>query len=294
MKNHKNIFLLICFIISGILNYSCQKNNSFTGKNIIVTAPQNYNHRLSKIINKAGAKAIPMPVINISLMDDKSEIDKVLKDIKSYKWIVLPSRNAIISFFSRAEEININNSELNKTTYCAIGKDIEYLKSFSVDSILTPCEPSPQGIVESLKSQSPINSNIAVFVPLVIGLPEPNVVPDFINNLKKIGLNVKRINAYVTSLNNIESYKKEITSIKKGEIDLIAFTSSAEIEAIIYMVGGVKHLSKTPIACFGPYTAGNAKRLGLKPCFVSKDYSSFEGYVNSMKEYFNKTNSVSR
>ncbi len=294
MKKTKYIFILICIIFLGILNTSCQRTNSIVGKKIVVTAPHNYNKRLSKLINETGAKAISMPVVDISLLEDKSEIDSVLKNISEYRWIVLPSRNAIRAFFTRAKEINIGKTVFNKTTYCAIGKDIEYLKTFNVDSILHPVEPSPWGIVESLKTMNPVNSDIAVFAPLVIGLPEPNVVPDFINNLKNAGMNVKRVNAYITKLNNIDSYKKEIEAIKNKKVDLIAFTSSAEIEAMIFIMGGVENLSKTKIACFGPYTASNAKRLGLNPSFVAKDFSSFEGYIDSMIEYFNNKNSISQ
>jgi len=57
---------------------------------------------------------------------------------------------------------------------------------------------------------------------------------------------------------------------------------------MIYIMGGTENLNKTKIACFGPYTGGNAKRLGLNPCFIAQNYSSFQGYIASMKEYFNK------
>lgn len=288
MKTLKIILSLIMIFILLTCNYSCKNSNSIVDKKIIVTAPRNYNTRLSKLINDTGAKAIPMPVVDIHLLEDKSHIDSILNNIAKYKWIVLPSRNAIKAFFTRAKDINICNKKLNITTYCAIGKDIEYLKTFSVDSILYPQDPSPRGILESILEKNITNSNIAVFAPLVVGLPEPNVVPNFIKNLNDAGLKVKRINAYVTQLNISNSFKKEIEDINNGEIDLIAFTSTAEIEAMIHIVGGIDNLRKTRIACFGPYTAGNAKRLGLKPCFISKDYSSFKGYVDSMRNFFKK------
>lgn len=283
---HNKIFNFVILFITLATIINCHRPTPLEGKKIIVTAPKNYNHRLAKLINKERARAISMPVIDISFIQENKSIDSILYNISKYKWIALPSRNAIKAFFTRAKEINIESQQINKAIYCAIGKDIDYLKHFKVDSILVPREASPQGIVEEIKQCNPTNENIAVCVPLVKGLPEPNVVPNFIKSLKQIGLNVKRVNAYTTSLNKKESYSHIIEAIKNNKVDLIAFTSSAEIEALIYMVGGIEKLEKTSIACFGPYTASNAKKLGLNPVFISKDYSSFNGYIKSMKEYF--------
>jgi uroporphyrinogen-III synthase len=40
------------------------------------------------------------------------------------------------------------------------------------------------------------------------------------------------------------------------------------------------------ISCFGPYTAANARRMGLVPAVVAKDFSSFDGFADAIAAYF--------
>lgn len=255
-------------------------------KEIIVTAPAIYNQRLCDIINADSTlRAIPFPVVETIVTDHNAEIDSVLASIDEYDWIVLPSRNAIKALFERAGERGMLN-RLISLHYCAIGKDQEYLKHFGVKNILENTEASPQGIVKALKSEK--SGKIAVLVPKVVGMQEPDVVPNFIDSLRSDGWQVRRVDAYTTKVCHSENEADVIQKIKNGQVDLIAFTSTGEIEALLSLVGGKENLSKVTLSCFGPYTYGNAEKLGLKPAFIAEDYSSFQGYVEAIKKYFSK------
>ena len=48
---------------------------------------------------------------------------------------------------------------------------------------------------------------------------------------------------------------------------------------------GLAVLRGTCVACFGPYTAANARALGLGVDLVSKDFSSFGGFAASLEEH---------
>lgn len=291
MKNNLLLkYLFFTTVCTFFIVFLIKSNHKgIKGKKILVTAPTNYNNRLSKLIDESDAEAIKMPSIKIILNYNNPSLDTFFHNLSKYKYICLPSRNAIKVFFTKAKLLNIDHSNLSRPIYSAIGKDVEYLKTFNIDKILECKQASPQGIINALKLEIDItNKRIAVLTPEVIGLNEPNVIPDLLKDLKNIGLQVNRINAYTTKINDDADFSKEINDIKSGKIDLIAFTSSAEIEALISIIGGKKELKDTKISCFGPYTSFNAKRLGLTPCFVSKDYSSFQGYIESMKSYFTK------
>lgn len=291
MKNKLHLKYLIFTALSTflILFLITRNHKGIKGKKILVTAPINYNNRLSKLIEESEAEAIIMPSIKIILNYNNPSLDTIFNNLSQYKYICLPSRNAIRVFFTKAKRLNINHNTLSQPIYSAIGKDVEFLRTFNVEKILECKTASPQGIINTLKLKKDItNKKIAVLTPEVIGLSEPNVIPNLLKDLKDIGLRVKRINAYTTKINDDTDFSKEINDIKSGNIDLIAFTSSAEIEALLSIIGGRKELKNTKISCFGPYTSFHAKKWGLEPCFVSKDYSSFERYIESMNTYFIK------
>ena len=291
MKNKLPIGYLLFTITSTLLLLLIINNGNkgIRNKRIVVTAPINYNKRLCSIIENNKGIAISMPTISIYIKKDNPKLDSLLYNLSNYKYIALPSRNAIKAFYSRAKELKIPDKILQKPIYSAIGKDVEYLKELNLSNILSIDEPSPKGIATALSKTRNIKGEmIAVLAPEVVGLTEPDVIPSFLDLLNDIGLRVTRINAYTTQINNRNKFIDIITDIKKGNIDLIAFTSSAEIEALLLFVNGKKHISNIKISCFGPYTAANAEKAGLKPCFTSTNYRSFNDYVKSMNDFFLK------
>lgn len=279
-------FYHIYWLLLLILFTRCQSDNSWANKSILVTAPAIYNERLSTQINATGMKALPFPVIETKLISQNPEIDSILMHLDIYEWISLTSRNAIKAYIKRAGELNIPLEILKQQYYCAIGKDQDLLRSFGLDSIVKNKASNPQGIVEAIKKMDCVDKRIAVFAPQVVGIPESDGMPNFIKELQDIGLKVTRVNAYTTKLHYPDNEKAIIHKVKRGNIDLIAFTSTGEIEAILSLIGGPEKLKNTPIACFGPYTYNNALELGLEPAFMAKDFSSFEGYVDAITDNF--------
>ena len=150
-----------------------------------------------------------------------------------------------------------------------------------------PVDPSPQGIVLELAKVSGIEQQtVFVPVPKVIGLPEPDIIPKFVSGLRNIGLTVTRIPVYKTQRLERQLYERELASICEGRVDAIAFSSTAEIESFLQMVNDISDYEHCPVACFGPYTAANAKKLGLEVAIVAKDYSSFAGFVDAIADFF--------
>ncbi len=278
------LFLFVLIIASYI---QCKPKVSNDAKPILVTAPSVYNTRLCAELNKMHLTTLSFPVIETELLTDDKIMDDALQNLASYDYIALPSRNAIKSYFKNAHKLNIPLHVLQEKQYCAIGKDQEYLRSFGISSIIKNQEPSPQGIVNALRQKHCGGQSIAVFAPLVMGIKEPNVIPDFIDSLKQAGMEVEHINAYTTSIYHPEKCDSVLSLIEENNIGLIAFTSTGEIDALLSLLGERSKLKNTPISCFGPYTYNNAIKRGLKPTFMAKDFSSFENYAISINKYFN-------
>jgi uroporphyrinogen-III synthase len=262
-------------------------SNTLENKKILITTPPHYASRLAYFIKEKGG--IPMVVSTIeSLCNPQSKtMTHILENPGNYDYVVLPSRKAINCFMLRAEELNINKYILKSMSICAIGKDIDYLKNeYDLQVVFEPKEPSPEGIKNRLSEINNVQQkSIAVVSPKVIELTEPDVIPDFLNGLKKLGMNVTKAEGYITQPASTNQYNEELQAIRQNNIDFIAFTSSAEIEGLIQMVGDVKWINQNTVACFGPYTAQNAKKLGVKVDLIGQDYHSFMGFVEAMEQY---------
>ncbi|MGJ5634905.1 uroporphyrinogen-III synthase [Nostoc sp. CALU 1950] len=253
------------------------------GKRILVTAPRNYAYRLSEQIIKKGGLPVFMPTIETCYLSNYTKLDAALHHIDEFDWIVFTSRNGIAAFFHRMNDLDIPVSVVQKCHLCALGKDAESLLSFCGKVDLIPAESSPAGIVAELAKLPQIqDKKVLIPAPEVVGLPEPDVVPNLITDLQKLGIEVTRVPTYITQGLNKSIYGIELNLIRQGTIDVIAFSSTAEVESFLTMVNSPSDYERCIIACFGPYTTANARKLGMNVSIVSRDYSSFEGFAEAM------------
>ncbi|MBE9042564.1 uroporphyrinogen-III synthase [Oscillatoriales cyanobacterium LEGE 11467] len=257
------------------------------GKRILITAPRTYASRLAQQIVDIGGLPILMPTIETCWLEDYTDLDRALQQLDRFNWIAFTSRNGIDAVAERLDRLGLSPSALTNCRSIAIGRDASRLTELGIRADMVPTEPSPHGIAMELSGVADIASqSILVPVPQVVDLREPNIVPNFIAALENLGMNVTRVPAYTTRRSLPNRYEIELNLVCQGQIDAIAFSSSAEIESFIRTIDSPHDYAGCAIACFGPYTAANAKRLGMQVAIVSEDYSSFAGFARSMAEFF--------
>jgi uroporphyrinogen-III synthase len=257
------------------------------GKRIIITAPRVYSVRLSQALIKEGALPLLMPTIETRNLDDFTVLDEHLARISTFDSIAFTSRNGINAVSQRMRELKIDTSVLQQLHLSAIGKDAELLETLGAEVDVIPNEPSPTGIIHELAKISDIaGNNILVPVPEIIGIPEPDIIPNFLNGLQEMGMNVTPVVAYQTRSLDKNLYNVELDLIRQGKVDVIAFSSSAEVSAFVKMFDNESDYQNTLIACFGPYTGANARKLGLNVSIIAEDFSSFDGFAAAIANHF--------
>lgn len=290
------------------------------GRRVLVTAPRTYALRFAQAILSAGGLPVLMPTIETTLCADYTELDRCLHERATFDWIAFTSRNGIEALLHRCEQLGLPPTALNDCRLAAIGKDAERLVELGLRVDLVPQEASPRGIVEAmqkakgrrqnLEDQASSNENpppplsarptgagggevraasgpsILVPAPAVTGIPEPDIIPTFVADLERIGMRVTRVPAYTTRLLDRGRYEVELALIRQGAVDVVAFSSAAEVAGFLAMVDGPEDYRRCVIACFGPYTAANAQRMGLPPAVVAEDFSAFAGFARALAAFF--------
>ena len=257
------------------------------GKTILYTTPRNYAGRLGRYLIEHGARAIWMPTIVIEPMPDYSVFDDVLRNADKYDWIAFTSRNGIEALLDRMEALGLEKADLKGLRFAAVGNDAKALEAAGITPDIVPPVSSPIGIVNELKRQGYTRGTVLVPAPDVVGMDEPEVVPDFIRDLEAIGLDTVKVPAYVTA-RATDGLELGTQLLLDGEVDVIAFTSRGEMESLLLHLGDKRDVldGDTAIACFGPITAGGAKLRNLRVDIVADDYSRFQGFVSAMEDYF--------
>ena len=256
--------------------------------NVLITSPKGYSKRFKDVFSESPLNSIAIPMIETVIPENMPEMDRLIMNLQRYEYIAFSSRKAIESFYQMMQ--NKRNVSLSGIKFCAIGKDTEYMvEKIGVQPAVHPDEPSPMGIAGKLKEDNSIHGKaIAALVPLVEGIDEPDVVPDFLAELNNIGMNVTRVNAYVTRPVDKAQIDMAIELIISKAVKCIAFTSSAEVEILLQNIGDKNLLESIAIACFGPYTAAYAQKRGLKATIIAQDFSSFSGFLKAIEDNFSQ------
>lgn len=256
------------------------------GKTVLYTTPRNYAGKLGRLLIERGARPVWMPTIYIEPMADYRVFDEVLRERDKYDWIAFTSRNGIDAYLNRMAALGLAPADVAGLQAAAIGNDARLLEQGGIEPALVPPVPSPIGMVRELERRG-ATGTVLVPAPDVIGMEEPRVVPEFIENLEAIGLQTKRVPAYVTAR---ETADLELGTrlLLAGDIDMIAFTSRGEIESLLLHLGDDRSAlnDKTVLACFGPITSAGAELRNLRVDVVAEDYSRFEGFVAAMENYY--------
>jgi uroporphyrinogen-III synthase len=214
------------------------------------------------------------------------DFDRAIRNLSDFGWVAFTSRNGIEAFFDRLEALSLDRGVLCNTKVCALGSDAQALREKGVHVDLIPPVATTRGIVDELERRGIKSGRILLPVPEVAGMEEPRVIPDLVAWLSGIGMEVHRVPAYTTTRVS-EGLSHEKKMLIEGAIDLVAFTSAAEIESLLFMLGDERDvLQSTLIACYGPVTAGGAIERGLTPKIVSKHFFALEGFVEAMEDYF--------
>ncbi len=248
---------------------------------IIFTTPAIYTRRLTDAFVYEGFRnVINSPAIINRLVVDDDVYKSLFDEFSSIDCVILPSRNAIEAYVNAARRRDFPLGKLRKKRYATIGTDSSFLESFGLQTGVDVEEPSTKGIVEALKKTEGVDKIVAL-IPRVEEIPEPDIIPVFLKDLKAIA-ELMAVEAYVTRPNPEFDFQL-LSDIKAGNYDLVAFTSGGEIEALRYILNDDVVFKNIRAACFGPFTALTAERNGLNPVITGSDFGSFAGFAKVVK-----------
>ncbi|CAL0304921.1 unnamed protein product [Lupinus luteus] len=264
---------------------------------VAFTTPPNYAARLSLLLTLNSYNPLWSPTLIIQ--PTPSNLTPYLSphSLRPFSAIAFTSRTAIQSFSDAVSDLPqppLSSSGPN-FTLAALGKDSELLDNDFISKlsgnsgrirILVPPMATPSSLVSSLGIGD--GRKVLCPVPCVVGLEEPPVVPNFLNELWAMGWAPVRVNAYETRWAGAQCAEGIVKGVEEGGLDALVFTSSAEVEGLLkslkefgLVFEDLRRLCpRLIVAAHGPVTAAGAERLGVKVDVVSSRFDSFEGVVD--------------
>jgi uroporphyrinogen III methyltransferase/synthase len=253
------------------------------GRKIVVTRPEDQAVGFIRTLSELGAECLLFPTITILPPATWNELDKAIKSLSEYDWILFTSVNGVKYFFKRLDFQKKDTRYLNGINIGAIGPGTAAsLMDKGINPDLIPDQYWAEGVVEGLKKSLLDGKRIL--------LPRPVIARDYIpKKLTESGAIVDVIEAYQTVKPDYSQHQLSML-FKDGVIDMITFTSPSTVDNFLDLLKGksiFKELLKAKVACIGPITAQRAVEKGLKIDIVPDEYT-MDALSKAIIEYYSK------
>ena len=274
-----------CLIIVGGVVSLRKKLNwyeqlPFFGKKIVITRTRDKGAVLAGKLERLGAQVFEFPVIEIKRPSGWEAMDKAIRGLERFDWVVFTSTYGVDFFFERLRHHKKDARALKGVKIACVGPGTEEaLSRRGVTSELVPEHFETTAIAVEFKKKFGHLSGKNIL------LLRADIAPEALDlALRRLGAQITRIHAYRTRLPGKIPLETKLLLIK-GKMDWVTFTSASTIDHFVKIlgVGPVKKLAKrTNFASIGPVTSAALRRYGFKPQVQAKVYT-VEGLVKAME-----------
>ncbi len=256
-------------------------DNSLKNQRILVTRPEKQAADFMAQLESAGASPLLLPTIKIVPPPDTEAVDKAVKNLSRYQWLILSSSNGVNCFVDFLEEKGLDQSSLaHLKTICVGPKTALAAKKRGFKGCLVAKEFAAEGIIELFSSSDIKEQNIL----LPRALKARETLPE---NLRAKGATVDIVPVYETIFPP-ESITRLAHLLKNRLIDIITITSASAAANLVQHCPpeNIDQLRTIPTACIGPISAETAVKHGLNVKVTAREYTC-EGLLEALRRYLN-------
>lgn len=254
------------------------------GRTIVVTRPEPQAAALVEPLEKAGARVLLFPTIEIVPPSDPEPLRRAAREAASYDWLVFTSVNGVKAFRGALEEQGLDARDVRggaggarSPRVCAIGPATGgALEEMGLAPRVIPDEFVAEAVVEALDEEADLEGKRIL-------LPRAAVARETLpEGLRARGARVDVVEAYRTVQGREEAGDLR-RHLEAGEVDLITFTASSTVRNFERAVG--TDVGRARVAAIGPITAGTARELGYDVAVVADEYT-IPGLVDACVRHF--------
>ena len=250
------------------------------GRRIIVTRPAGESKLLSSKLNALGATTIEVPTIEIADPADSTPLEKSIRSLTKYDWIIFTSVHGVRFFGKYMTNMGISIEILNRLKIAAIGSaTAKALQLIGKKADFVPVAYLTERIA----------SDLGDVKGRFILLPRANIASKNLPQLlRQRGAIVEEVEAYRTLIPR-RLTPDLLADVLESGIDMVAFTSPSTVHNFVQILNEKKPaqslLKKVNAACIGPVTGKAAEQLGINVSVVSHTHTTdalVEAIVNEI------------
>ncbi|HEV7224625.1 MAG TPA: uroporphyrinogen-III C-methyltransferase [Pirellulales bacterium] len=243
-------------------------NRPLFGRRVLVTRPDGRHAErradpLAERLQELGAEVLVQPAIEISEPQDWAPVDRALRKLDDYDWLVFSSANGVRFLLERICQKHGDLRRLGRIRLAVIGPGTaEALQAYRLKPDAAPSEFRAEALAEAL---APLAAGRRFL--LVRASRGREVLAE---RLIAAGGQVDQIVAYRST--DVDQANPEIeAALAAGRVDWITVTSSAIARSLVSLFGD--KLRRAKLASISPVTSATLVELGHPPAAEAVEYT---------------------
>jgi uroporphyrinogen-III synthase len=235
------------------------------GRRVLVTRPRGQSRPLVERLRALGAEVVSVPTIRIVPPRAGGALDRALRRLREFDWVVVTSANGARACVVRARALSIDLT-LPRPRWAAIGPaTAAALREAGVSVAMTPSRYLTGAIAEEF----PDIRGQRILLPRTDAAP-----PGLAAALQSRGADVEEITAYRTEIAPPQSRARIHRYVGRSEVDTVVVTSASTVHGLVRLLGDERRaLDRVALACIGPVTAAAARDQGFRPAVVAETHT---------------------
>ena len=243
---------------------------------MLVTRARHQAGRLAEELRARGAEVLEVPAIEIAPPESYEPLDRALRHLSQYQWLIVTSANAVGALRTRMEALRLTAKDYPHLRVAAVGSaTAQALLGLGLPPAVTPPEYVAESLVEAIgagmRGQHVLLARAAV---------ARDVIPD---RLRAKGTRVDVVDAYRTVVPS-ESITAIRTLLGSGcPPDAATFTSSSTVTNFLALLdaAGVLPPRSLLAVSIGPITSRTLREHGWEPA-AEADPHDLSGLVDAV------------
>lgn len=239
------------------------------GRKIVVTRPRPAAVAFAEELEDLGAEVVVFPTIEIVPPASYAALDAALLQPEAFDWVVFTSANGVRTFVERLRALHQDLRAWHRAKIAAIGpQTAAALARLGLTVSVVATEFRAEGLAEALAAVGV--SGARILLPRAAGAR--SVLPQM---LTELGATVVEGAAYRSALPVAPTATFVADAIRRGEIDLVTFTSSSTVHHFISLIAEQQGVTVAglPVACIGPITAATARSYALNVVVEPEEFT---------------------
>ncbi len=226
------------------------------GVRVVVTRPAHQAAGLLAAFRAAGARAEPLPLLEVGPPDDPTSLARAARGIAGYDWVVFASANAVDALIERLPEglpAGVRAAAVGPAT-------AETLRRRGVEPALIAEDRRAEGLAAELAPLLAAGARVLLPQP-------PDARPVLAAELARAGAGVDAVIAYAKRPSPDAPARARELFGDSGPLGWVTFTSPAIARAFADLFGPAwpARLPTLRAASIGPVTSADLRRLGVEP-----------------------------